>query len=232
MTATERLHQWNGWYDRLPEDWRFQIVLWPLIAIGALNMLLTIGGGFPFGALVLLAMLCLAAIRLPHILGWIVPGDAAASDGSGAWRLQIGADWLVDLNRRYDALPEFRGLVLVTTILVVAGAINMMLTIKTGFSFGLIFLVVFLALGALRGPYAAGFLKESPAGAGLPAVSHDPGYERLPAPTIAPDGVAMPSIAAAETVPRADHDDGVSLAPSPAGRAMPAHASGVRSGGE
>lgn len=229
MTTAESLHRWNGWYDRLPQDWRFQVVLWPLIAIGACNMLLTIGGGFPFGLLVLLAMLCLVAIRLPYVLGWIVPGEAA-SGGPGAWRFEVGADRLLDLNRRYDALPEFHGLVLVTTILVAAGAINMLLTIKTGFSFGLIFLVVFLALGALRGPYVAGFLKAPPAGAAVAAVSHDPGYGRLPAPTIAPDGVAVPSIAA-ETVPRTGHDDGAAVVASPAGGATPARASGGRPGG-
>lgn len=228
MTAAKRLNRWNGWYDRLPEDWRFQLVLWPLIAIGACNMLLSIGTGFPFGLLVLLAMLCLAAIRLPYVLGWIVP-DRAASGEPDAWRFEVGAGWLVDLNRRYDALPEFHGLVMVTVILVLAGAINMSLTIETGFPFGLIFLLVFLTLGALRGPYAAGFLKGAPAGT---AVSHDPGYELLPAPAHASDGTAVPLIAATETASRTGHDDAVpvTLALDP-GEATPVRAPGARLGG-
>ena len=48
MNYADRLARWNSWYDHAPESWRFQmVVLWPLLAIGAINMLLTIAIGFP-----------------------------------------------------------------------------------------------------------------------------------------------------------------------------------------
>ena len=231
MTTAERLYHWNDWYDHLPEDWRFQVILWPLILIGAINMVLTIAMGFPFALLVVLAMLGLAVIRAPYVLGWIVP-NATASSGApaGAWRLQIkNADWLVDLNRRYDALPEFRGLVLVTVILVAVGAINMLLTIQNGFPFGLLFLLAILILSALRGPYVAGVFG-APEHADAPgaAVRYDAGAGHLPAPTIVPDRVAMPPIDAPEPVSRAGYDAGTPAASWPAADgAAPTHAPGA-----
>jgi hypothetical protein len=49
MTAAERLYGWNRWYDGLAQEWRFQLVLWPLIAFGVCNMLLSLSIRFPFG---------------------------------------------------------------------------------------------------------------------------------------------------------------------------------------
>ena len=40
---------------------------------GIINMLLTIGNGFPFGLLFLLAILALVAVRGPYAAGWLVP---------------------------------------------------------------------------------------------------------------------------------------------------------------
>ena len=40
---------------------------------GALNMILTLSNGFPFGLLFLLALLALIAIRGPHVAGWLAP---------------------------------------------------------------------------------------------------------------------------------------------------------------
>jgi hypothetical protein len=168
MTLAERLYGWNCWYDRLPSEWRFQIVLWPLLAVGAINMAISIALWFPFGLLVLFAILFFAAVRVPHFLGWIVPASGPTLDEAGDRRLEVaGADWLFNLNRRYDSMPELRRFWVFPVILLVAGTLNMLLTIWAGFPFGLIFLLAIFALVAMRAPYAAGLLKSPPSGSAV-----------------------------------------------------------------
>ncbi|HQT79538.1 MAG TPA: hypothetical protein PLD10_21040 [Rhodopila sp.] len=153
MTYAERIVRWNRWYDDAPPDWRFSIVLWPLLALGAINMWLTIGFGFPFALLVILGILFVLAIRVPHVLGWVRPAGETAPP-----RFQIeGGGWLRDLNHRYDAMPEARRVWIFPAILLIAGGINMALTIANGFPFGILFLLVLLVLVAIRAPYAAGW---------------------------------------------------------------------------
>ena len=65
MSNTQRLVSWNHWYDRVPEELRYQFVLWPLLALGAINMMLTIASGFPFGLLLLLGIIVVAANSRP-----------------------------------------------------------------------------------------------------------------------------------------------------------------------
>lgn len=159
----EQLVQWNQWYDRAPPDWRFQVVLWPLLALGAINLLLTVWVGFPFALLVVLGIAFVAAVRVPYVLGWVVPGGGTVVEGSAPAMFQIeGANWIVDLNRRYDALPEIQRFLVFPAILLIAGAINMMLTISRGFPFGLLFLLALLILVGIRAPYAAGWFRTSP----------------------------------------------------------------------
>ena len=239
MTVAERLHRWNHWYDGLPQEWRFQVVLWPLILIGALNMLLSVSMRFPFGLLLLLGVLCVAAIRVPYALGWITPAEAPASGGPGTQRLEIGgagADWLVGLNQRYEAIPEERRFWVFPAILLVAGAINMQLTIDKGWPFGLIFLIVLLAIILIRAPYAHGLLRSpSVAGTTAPALeynariadAHTPASANahLPEPTTAaapremrpadPDVVAMPSAGMdPASEPHQRHDAAVPASPN------------------
>ncbi len=110
MTTAESLYRWNTWYDGLPQTWRFQVILWPLIAVGFLNMILTLGIRFPFGLLVLLALIGVAVIRVPYVLGWVKAEGAAPSDQPSAPKIEIAnAGWLIDLNRRYDALTGIPG---------------------------------------------------------------------------------------------------------------------------
>ena len=157
MAYATRVVRWNQWYDQLPDEWRFQLILWPLILVGAVNLMLTIWAGFPFALLVVLGILIITAVRVPYVLGWI----ERAPIGEGASKFQIhGAPWLVNINRRYDALPEARRFWVFPAVLVIAGAINMMLTIDSGFPFGLLFLLALLALVAIRAPFAAGWIKE------------------------------------------------------------------------
>jgi hypothetical protein len=154
MSFAERVMGWNRRYDALPEDWRFQVVLWSLLALGAINMLLTVTTRFPFALLVILGIIAMAVIRVPYALGWIAAHEEVAPNH----RFQIPAGGLIELNRRYEAIPEQRRFWVYPTVLLIGGAVNMMLTIAYGFPFGLLFLLTLLALIAVRAPYAAGWL--------------------------------------------------------------------------
>ncbi len=87
MTYADRLQRWNRWYDETPDDWRFHLVVWGLVAVGTINMFLTIAVGFPFALLLVLAILAIAAVRYPigsaGCRAWM-PAPAAAP----AWRLR------------------------------------------------------------------------------------------------------------------------------------------------
>ena len=172
MTFAERLSDWNRWYDGLPQEWRFQLILWPLIILGAINMLLSLSSvGFPFALLVLLGVLFVAAVRVPYLLGWITPDHALPSGEPGTPRLAIGgagADWIAGLNERYEAVPEKRRFWIFPAILLIAGAINMQMTISYGWPFGLLFLLVLLAMIVVRAPYVHGLLRPA-SGDGAPA---------------------------------------------------------------
>lgn len=244
MTVPERLYRWNHWYDQLPQEWRFQVIVWPLIAVGFLNMLLTLAIRFPFGLLLLLGVLCFAAIRIPYALGWIVPAAADPAGEPDAWKFEIpGAEWLIDLNQRYDAMPASSRFWVYPVVLLTAGAINMALTISTGFSFGLLFLLALLALIAIRAPYAAGLLKLPPSaatpvlsGQDSPRITHAPSPMSHAEPRSAEPAMlaaaapqatqremrtadfgepSMPSVDA-KAAPPAEHHDNVAVAPAPA----------------
>jgi hypothetical protein len=128
-------------------------------------MILTIAMGFPFGFLVLLAILAAAVVRVPYLVGWVKP--AAAADAPGVApepKISIAVvPWVWDANVWYDGLPETRRPWVILAVLAVAGALNMVLTIHTGFAFGIIFLLALLALILIRAPYTAGWLIPPPA---------------------------------------------------------------------
>jgi hypothetical protein len=164
MSAAERMTAWNRWYDTVPAEWRFQLILWSLLAVGTVNMFLTVATGFPFALLVLLGIVFITAVRVPYSLGWV--GHATIADTAPTFQIN-NANWLIDLNHRYDALPESRRLWVYPAVLLIAGAVNMLLTIRLGFPFGLLFLLALLALIVFRAPFAAGWLR-APELASLP----------------------------------------------------------------
>jgi len=227
MTFSERCYRWNIWYDGLPPEWRFQFVLWPLIVLGAINVLLTVSARFPFGLLLLLGILLVAAVRVPFLLrpaalaGGLPPGEA------GQPGLQIGgADWLIDLNRRYDAMPELQRFWVLPAVLLIAGAINMLLTIGSGFPFGLIFLLALLAMVAMRVLYTAGWLRAStPASE---AVSMTPQTAAIghASPTLAEPVANAPAAVAVPQVPETSVRETAPPAGAPHGSAAPPAAEG------
>jgi hypothetical protein len=160
MTYAERLYSWNRRYDELPQEYRFHFVFWFVIAVAALNMALTIADGFPFGLLVLLAVAWIASIRVPYVLGWVKPDhvhDEAAGHTATAHMEIRPPAWVYELNHWYDAVPEFERPFYLLGALALAGTVNMALTIAYAFPFGLLFLLAFLAVLAIRAPFVAGW---------------------------------------------------------------------------
>ena len=146
----------NRSYDGVPETLRMAIVPIVLIVVGGINMALTISRGFPFALLFMLALALILAIRAPYVLGWIHGGTG---DTPPHVKLH-GFDWLYNLNRRYDALPEMQRFAIVPAVLILTGWLNMSLTIAGRFPFGLLFLIALLAVVFFRVPYAQGWLAE------------------------------------------------------------------------
>jgi hypothetical protein len=133
MTNADRLQRWNQMYDQTPERWRFQLAVWALVAIGVVNMLLTVAVGFPFALLVGLAIVAMAVVRVPYALGWLRADGGTAGGGGGAARMEITAPaWVLRANRWYDGLDETQAPVRVLAALAIPGAITMLLTFATG----------------------------------------------------------------------------------------------------
>jgi hypothetical protein len=183
MTGIERVVRWNRWYDGLPSEWRFQFILWPLILIGAINFMLTASAGFPFGLLVLLAIIGVAAVRVPFTLGYYTLTDADGAPGVPGIQLPP-VRWIIALNQRYEALAEPQRIGAIATVLIVVGAMNMMLTIGAGFPFGLLFLLAILAVVAVRAPFANGWYKQPVVTA--EAIGITPAIEAEPAADVIP----------------------------------------------
>ena len=202
MTFAERFNRWNLWYDGLPELWRFQFILWPLLALGAINMWLTVAVRVPFGLLVVLGILFIAAVRVPYILGRTLPASDASSDRSNSGI--VSAPWLIDLNHRYEEMPESRRIWVYPAILLIAGAINMMLTIWHAFPFGLLFLIALLVLVALRAPYTAGWII-APTPELVPETGHTPELANDQTPTLGVSPVAHEGTP--DTVHPGHHED-------------------------
>ncbi len=166
MNQADRLEQWNRWYDGLPDEWRFQFVLWPVLIVGAINMVLTIGFGFPFGLLVVLAIAALACCRVPYAFGWVQGTDPNAPHGQAGGAkpmFQLGRiDWVWNVNTWYEAQPELVRFWVVPAVLILVGTINMILTISARFPFGLLFLIALVGVAFIRGSYTSGWLTEPP----------------------------------------------------------------------
>jgi hypothetical protein len=194
MTFGERFHRWNLWYDELPQEWRFQFVLWPLIVLGAINILLTISSRFPFGLLLLLGIIFVVAVRVPYMLDRSASANGARIVSKDSSSFQIsGFDWLIEMNQRYEAMPELRRLWVLPIVLLIAGAINMLLTIGNRFPFGLLFLLALLAMVAGRAPYVAGWLRKTPSDVGMiSAGSESPGLDQSLMPGLTSPGLSEP----------------------------------------
>jgi hypothetical protein len=163
--------------------------LWPFIVLGAINLMLTVSVRLPFGLLLILAFVAVGVVRVPYLRGRYVASAAPAPQPDGALSRLPAPPWVIAANRRYEALPESRQTFLLACILVVAGAVNMLLTIGYGFPFGLLFLLALLILVAVRAPYANGWFGQAapdPTEPAIPFAEHDLGRSESALPKAAP----------------------------------------------
>ena len=115
-------------------------------------------------------------------------------------------------------MPQTRRFWVFPIILIVAGAVNMLLTIGSGFPFGLLFLLALLGIVAFRGSYTAGWIEAPPTPEGdrqdllsapvatapiLPAYTPPP-TRALP---VAPEPVLAASPKPVEPAATATHDE-------------------------
>jgi hypothetical protein len=129
--------------------------------LGTINMALTVSRGFPFGLLVAIALVVLLVIRWPYVRTAWEPASAAPPVEPVAPKISVDSfPWVYDVNLWYDGLAETRRSFVMMAVLVIAGGINMLLTIHSGFPFGLLFLLVLLAVLLIRAPYVAGWLEQ------------------------------------------------------------------------
>jgi hypothetical protein len=160
-------------------------------------MALTGASGFPFGVLVMIAVLALAAIRVPYMRS---RSAAAAPVTVATPKITVSeVPWVYDLNLWYDGVPELRRPYVILAVLMVAGGLNMLLTIHSGFPFGLLFLLAVLGMVAIRMPYVAGWLvpltppREKIAAAPPPAqIAQEPAIYATPMEIAPPEPAPMP----------------------------------------
>ena len=76
MTLAERLIDLNRWYEALPDGQRILVYPAVLVAAGLINTRWT---GSPFGAVLLLTVLALIAVRRSYTSGWL--GSRVAAGG-------------------------------------------------------------------------------------------------------------------------------------------------------
>jgi hypothetical protein len=76
MTLAERLFDLNRWYEALPDGQRILVYPAVLVAAGLINTRWT---GSPFGAVLLLTVLALIAVRRSYTSGWL--GSRVAAGG-------------------------------------------------------------------------------------------------------------------------------------------------------
>ncbi|WP_428486195.1 hypothetical protein [Rhodopila sp.] len=81
-------------------DYRFRFILWPFILLGAINLMLTTGNGFPFGLLVPLGPV---AVRAPCPHGLL---KASASTGDPV--ASVNYDPVLDHARQRRLPPKRR----------------------------------------------------------------------------------------------------------------------------
>ena len=147
MNGMDQLYRWNAWFDAQTPRYRFDLAIWLVVALGLLNLLLTMAFGMAFGLLLLLGLVLANLARLPYALGEL-PTPAAARDPAGTV-------WLHAWHRRITQAPDtvvslpILGLALAATFGMGSLAA---LSAKAGPAFGILFiLTVVNALVVIRG---------------------------------------------------------------------------------
>jgi hypothetical protein len=160
MEQESSIARWNRLYEGVPEHLRFWLVVWILIGVGAINMMLTIWLGFPFGLLVVIAIAAMAYIRFAPQLNLpeqpapqLLQSQPGMAEDDETTVLSGWKNAFPTFNGWMDNIGELPRLGVHLGVLVVAGIINMLLSINSEFPFGILVLIALLALALIRGPW-------------------------------------------------------------------------------
>ena len=147
MNGMDELYRWNAWFDAQTPNYRFDLAIWAVVALGLLNLLLTLAFGMAFGLLLLLGLILANVARLPYALGDLPP-PAAAGDPTGAASLQTWHRRIVEAPNAVVSLPIF-GIALAAIFGMGSLAA---LSAKAGPAFGILFILTAVnALAVIRG---------------------------------------------------------------------------------
>lgn len=147
MNGMDQLYRWNAWFDAQTPKVRFDLAVWAVVALGLLNLLLTLAFGMAFGLLLLLGLILANLVRLPYALGEL-PAPAAAGDPAGTARLQA---WHGRIAETRDAVVSLPILGIALAAVLGMGSLAA-LSAKAGPAFGILFLLTAVnALAVIRG---------------------------------------------------------------------------------
>lgn len=147
MNGMDELYRWNAWFDAQTPKYRFDLAVWAVVALGLLNLLLTIAFGMAFGLLLLLGLILANLARLPYAMGEL-PTPAAAGDPAGTARLQA---WHGRITAAPDAVVSLPILGVALAAILGMGSLAALST-KAGPAFGILFILTTVnALAVIRG---------------------------------------------------------------------------------
>ncbi len=161
MTLIDRLYRANHWYDRLSSREGGLVAIWAGLGIFAAALFLNFYLGLTLWALLLLGFGGLVATRLAYRLGKLDPADGVLpAEMRSTVRLPF-AERMLATNLWFDAqTPLYR---MCTTMGWLYGSfvLNLLLTHRLGFPFGLLFVGVAGVMLVGRVGYAHGWLGEA-----------------------------------------------------------------------
>ena len=147
MKGMDELYRWNAWFDEQAPKVRFDLAIWAVVALGLLNLLLTLVFGMAFGLLLLLGLILANLVRLPYALGELPP-PAAAGDPAGTARLKA---WHRRIAEAPDAVVSLPILGVALAAILGMGSLAA-LSAKAGPAFGILFILTAVnALAVIRG---------------------------------------------------------------------------------
>ncbi len=198
MSVIARVNSANQWYDRLSQRDGALIVIWAGLGLLFGALLLNFYLGLTFWALLLVGLAVLVGCRLMYRLGRLPP-VAPAVTGPAEVRLPY-APSLLALNQWFDEQPPLTRMCQTMGWLYGSFAVNLMLTHRIGFPFGLLFIAVAVTMLVARVGHGHGWLGSLQAA--RPAAPKAPPRPAIAAPPpidVTPDVVA-PTMVAADTV--------------------------------
>lgn len=198
MSLIDRVNGANQWYDRLSQRDGALVVIWAGLGLFFGALLLNFYLGLTFWALMLAGLAVLVGGRLAYRLGRLPPAEPSVT-GPAEVRLPY-APSLLALNQWFDEQPPLTRMCQTMGWLYGSFAVNLMLTHRIGFPFGLLFVAVAVTMLVARVGYGHGWLGNLQAGGqAAPDVPPRPAIAAPPPINVTPEVVA-PTMLAADAV--------------------------------